>query len=182
MTCPHCAQFQNRRVPELKTKYIDTGQVRCILREFPLDELAGAASLLARCAGPDRYYPMIEALFETQRELGRGRHRSAWKSCCNRASGRLLEGEASTNCIGGQGAVQQDRRDPHHRHEKFGIDSTPSFFVNGKRMSGEHELKDFEGKLVGIGKPAEAGGSTPPAGALPRRRRWRGADAARGQA
>ena len=66
MTCPHCAQFQNDVLPELKTKYIDTGKARFILREFPLDGLAARASMLARCAGPDRYFPMVEALFETQ--------------------------------------------------------------------------------------------------------------------
>ena len=49
-------------------------------------------------------------------------------------------------------------------YEKFGIDSTPSFFINGKRMSGEHELKDFEAKFTGIDKPTEAGGSTTPEG------------------
>ena len=53
MTCPHCATFHKTTYPELKTKYIDTGKVRFIFREFPLDELAAAASMLARCAGKD---------------------------------------------------------------------------------------------------------------------------------
>ena len=66
MTCPHCAAFQTTVLPELKTKYIDTGKARYILREFPLDNLAVAAFMLARCAGNDRYFPMIDALFATQ--------------------------------------------------------------------------------------------------------------------
>ncbi|HEY6921152.1 MAG TPA: thioredoxin domain-containing protein, partial [Methyloceanibacter sp.] len=66
MTCPHCAQFHTAVLPQLKAKYIDNGQVKLILREFPLDGLAVAAFMLARCAGPDRYYPMVAALFETQ--------------------------------------------------------------------------------------------------------------------
>ena len=66
MTCPHCAQFQTEVFPQLKTKYIDTGKVRYMLREFPLDNLAAAAFMLARCAGDDRYYPMVDAMFSTQ--------------------------------------------------------------------------------------------------------------------
>ena len=51
MTCPHCAHFQETTFPELKKRYIDTGKVRYIFREFPLDKLAAAAFMLARCAG-----------------------------------------------------------------------------------------------------------------------------------
>jgi len=61
MTCPHCVQFHTTVLPELQTKYFDTGQVKLILREFPLDGLAVAAFMLARCSGPDRYYPMVSA-------------------------------------------------------------------------------------------------------------------------
>ncbi len=68
MTCPHCAAFENTVFPELKKKYIDTGKVRFILREFPLDGLAAAAFMLARCAGPDKYYPMVETLFNQQQK------------------------------------------------------------------------------------------------------------------
>ena len=66
MTCPHCAHFYTEVFPKLKEKYIDTGKARFIFREFPLDGLAVAASMLARCAGDDRFYPMVDGLFETQ--------------------------------------------------------------------------------------------------------------------
>ncbi len=66
MTCPHCAQFDKIVFPDLKTKYIDTGKVRLIFREFPLDGLAARASMIARCAGPDRYFAMIDVMFQTQ--------------------------------------------------------------------------------------------------------------------
>ena len=68
MTCPHCATFHDTTYPELKKRYIDTGKVRFIFREFPLDQLAPAAFMLARCAGPDKYFPMIETLFQQQKE------------------------------------------------------------------------------------------------------------------
>src|SRR5437773_12447140 len=68
MTCPHCSHFHETTYPELKKKYIDTGKVRFIFREFPLDQLAAGAAMLARFAGPDRYFPMIEVLFHQQRD------------------------------------------------------------------------------------------------------------------
>src|SRR5262245_46064913 len=68
MTCPHCAAFHATTYPELKKRYIHTGKVRFIFREFPLDQLALAAFLIARCAGPDKYFPMIDTLFQQQKE------------------------------------------------------------------------------------------------------------------
>ena len=70
MTCPHCAHFQETTFPELKKRYIDTGKVRYIFREFPLDNLAAAAFMLARCAGEldsGKYYAMIDTMFAQQR-------------------------------------------------------------------------------------------------------------------
>src|SRR3954453_24041925 len=67
MTCPHCANFHETTYPELKKKYIDTGKWRFIFREFPLDQLAAAAFMLARCGGKERYFPMVETLFQQQR-------------------------------------------------------------------------------------------------------------------
>src|SRR5690606_39433677 len=67
MTCPHCANFNNRVLPELKKKYIDTGQARLVFREFPLDDLAAAGSMLARCAG-DKALPMVDVLFVKREE------------------------------------------------------------------------------------------------------------------
>src|ERR1700684_4190939 len=66
MTCPHCAHFEETTFPELKKRYIDTGKVRYTLREFPLDQLAAAGFMLARCAGSDKYMPIVQTLFSKQ--------------------------------------------------------------------------------------------------------------------
>src|SRR5262244_2059194 len=68
MTCPHCSHFHESTYPELKKKYIDTGKVRFIFREFPLDALAAAAAMLARCAGNDKFFPLVEAFFAQQKD------------------------------------------------------------------------------------------------------------------
>ena len=67
LTCGHCATFHRDTWPALKSKYIDTGKVRFVLREFPLDPLAAGAFMLARCAGQDKYFPLVETLFQQQR-------------------------------------------------------------------------------------------------------------------
>ena len=72
LTCPHCANFHQHTVPGLKEKYVKTGKVRYIIREFPLDRIAFAASALARCAGPDKFFPFMEALYKNQDTWARG--------------------------------------------------------------------------------------------------------------
>ncbi len=67
MTCPHCANFAVNTFPTLKEKYIDTGKVRFIFREFPFDPIAAGAFMLARCAGNDKFFAVVDLLFHTQR-------------------------------------------------------------------------------------------------------------------
>jgi protein-disulfide isomerase len=143
-------------LPELKTKYIDTGQARLILREFPLDQLAAQASMVARCAGPDRYYPMVGALFETQ---------ESWVVEGNEGTQKLLQiakqagftKEKFDQCIGDKAMFEKILETRTRGHETFGVDSTPSFFVNGKRLTGEQTVAGFEALFSGVAKPAAAG-------------------------
>jgi protein-disulfide isomerase len=156
MTCPHCAAFHKTVLPELKTKYIDTGQVRLILREFPLDQLAAQASMVARCAGPDRYYPMVGALFETQ---------ESWVAEGSEGTQKLLQiakqagftKEKFDQCIADKALFEKILETRTRGHETFGVDSTPSFFVNGKRLTGEQTAAGFEAMFAGAAKPAATG-------------------------
>jgi protein-disulfide isomerase len=151
-------------LPELEKKYIDTGRARLILREFPLDGLAVAAFMLARCAGPDRYYPMVGALFETQ---------ETWAVPGADGKEKLLliakqagfSKETFDQCLADKELFQKIVDTRARGNEEFGVDSTPSFFVNGKRLTGEHTLQDFENALGG-GTPA-ADGAASPAGDTP---------------
>ncbi|MEO0498469.1 MAG: DsbA family protein, partial [Pseudomonadota bacterium] len=70
-TCPHCATFHNQVFGEIKEKYVDTGKIRFTHREFPFDNLALAAFMLARCAPNDGYYPMLSVLYQRQRAWAR---------------------------------------------------------------------------------------------------------------
>jgi protein-disulfide isomerase len=159
MTCPHCAQFHKTVLPELQTKYIDTGKARLILREFPLDGLAVAAFMLARCAGPDRYYPVVGALFDTQ---------ETWAVAGTDGKEKLLlvakqagfSKEKFDQCLADKELFNKIVETRKRGHETFGVDSTPTFFVNGKRMAEDQTLAAFEAALSGESS-APAGAATP---------------------
>ncbi len=155
---PAIAPSSTRRCcRELQKKYFDTGQARLILREFPLDGLAVAAFMLARCAGPDRYYPMVGALFETQQ---------TWAVPGADGKEKLLliakqagfSKEKFDQCLADKELFNKIVETRTRGNEKFGVDSTPSFFVNGKRLTGEHTLQDFETALGGGASPCRRRG------------------------
>ncbi len=133
MTCPHCAHFSETTFPELKKRYIDTGKVRFIFREFPLDPLAAAAFMLARCAGKDKYFPMIETLFHQQTRLGGAEAAAA--AARDRQAGRLHPADASRRAWRISKLLDGIETVRDRAAEKFGVSSTPTFFINGKKFA-----------------------------------------------
>ena len=164
MTCSHCAHFSKDVWPQFKTKYVDTGKVRYIFREFPLDDLASGASMLARCTGGDKTLPFIEVLFEKQQE---------WAFSEGNALPRLYElakqagftQESFDKCLRDQKLLDKIIAGRTRGAEVFGVAATPTFFINGKRLIGEPNLAAFD-KMIEpmLGPPAGQGTSpSPPA-------------------
>ena len=144
MTCPHCATFHNTVLPELKTKYIDTGQVRLVFREFPLDNLAAAGSMLARCAG-DNAFAMLEVLFQKQNEwVVRDDPVSKLFDMAKQAG---FTKESFEKCLTDDELLSQVEAVRTRANEQFGVSSTPTFFVNGKRLAGGGSMSDFDRAL-----------------------------------
>jgi protein-disulfide isomerase len=140
MTCPHCAHFAETTFPELKTKYIDTGKVRFILREFPFDPRAEAGFMLARCSG-DKYFAMVDVLFKQQQN---------WATVDNVKDALLqlakLAGftqESFDKCLTDQSLLDQVRAVQKRGADEFKIDSTPTFFVNGKTYKGAMSIEEM---------------------------------------
>ncbi len=112
MTCPHCAHFHETTLPALKEKYIDTGKVKLILREFPFDPRAAAAFMLARCAPPEQYFPMVDVLFKQQKTWASAEN-ARRATAANRQTGRFYTGkvrgllERSGTAEQGQGSFRQ---------------------------------------------------------------------------
>ncbi len=145
MTCGHCANFHNQVFPELKKKYIDTGKVRFIMREFPLDNLAAAASMLARCAGGDKTYGLIEVLFAKQDQwVVRGNPVPSLFEIAKQAG---FTQESFDKCLTDQKLLEQISAERTRASDVFGVNSTPTFFINGKRLGGTSSLSDFDKAL-----------------------------------
>lgn len=143
MTCGHCAKFATNVFPELKKKYVDTGKVRYILREFPLDNLAAAASMLARCAGDDKTLPLIEVLFEKQEEWAHSSGNPVPK-LFDIAKQAGFTQESFDKCLTDQDLLNKITARRERASSEFGVSATPTFFINGKRLTKTPTLDALE--------------------------------------
>ncbi|WP_158814256.1 DsbA family protein [Methylocapsa sp. S129] len=142
MTCVHCAAFHEETWPALKARYVDTGKVRFILREFPLDPLATAGFMLARCAGPDKRNAVVDLLYTQQKSWAFvDKPIDALAATVKQAGISQADFEA---CLKNQGLYDQVNQTREDAAKKFKVNSTPTFFVNGRTMNGELPIEDFD--------------------------------------
>jgi len=136
MTCPHCAHFSETTFPELKKRYIDTGKVRFIFREFPFDPVAAAGFMLARCAGKDRYMAVVETLFAKQEQwaLDKAHAREPLQNIARQFG---FTDETFKACLTNQKVLDDIEVVRNRAVQKLGVNSTPTFFVNGKKLTGD---------------------------------------------
>ena len=145
MTCTHCAAFHAETWPTLKSKYIDPGKVRFVLREFPLDVLAGAGFMLARCAGTEKRNALVDLLFTQQKNWAFvDKPLEALASTVKQAG---VTQAAFDSCLSEQALLDQVNAVRDRAAKDFGVNATPTFFINGKRVSGELTVSELEGQL-----------------------------------
>ena len=137
MTCPHCAHFEETTLPELKKRYIDTGKVRYVMREFPLDALAAAGFMLARCAGPDKYETVVETLFAKQPDWVTQKPIEPLMAIAKQFG---FTEESFNACLAYQKVLDDIQAVRDHAVNKLGVNSTPTFFINGKRFTGDQTI------------------------------------------
>jgi protein-disulfide isomerase len=140
LTCPHCADFEQNTWPKVKQNWVDTGKVRYVFRDFPLDGLAARAEILAHCAGPVRFFSFIESLYDNQ---------TVWATDSDPMAALkrmgLLGGVSSEKfdaCQNDQ-TLQQQIVATRQGGEDAGVNATPSFFINGKLVTGALPYDDF---------------------------------------
>jgi protein-disulfide isomerase len=134
LTCGFCAQFHAVGFKHLKEKYIDAGKVRYILREFPLDDLSKGAFMLAHCAGGPRYHAMVDLLFERQREWTQTQRPLDVLLQLSRQAG--FSQESFRACLTNQSILDGVNAVRDRGMQKFAVNSTPTFFINGRRVTG----------------------------------------------
>ena len=141
MTCGHCANFHSRTYPALKSDFIDTGKIRFIFREFPLDAVASAAFMLARCSPEDKYFDVIDIMFEQQRSWAFTDN--PYNSLLNFSKQVGFTQESFEKCLTNQGLLDAVNAVRDRGSNEFGVSSTPTFFVNGEKHSGALSIEEF---------------------------------------
>ncbi len=145
LTCPHCAEFSEQTFPKLKAEWIDTGRAKLVFRDFPLDRNALKAALVARCGPPERYPAFVETLFQQQ---------SVWGSLSDpapalRRIARLggIGDDQFDKCLSDDAMSQSIVAGEYEAQKSYGVDSTPTFFINGKKVMGALPYDDFAVEL-----------------------------------
>jgi protein-disulfide isomerase len=143
LTCPHCARFNEEVFPAFKQKYIDSGQVKYVFKEFltPPENLAAAGFLIARCAGKEKYFNVTDAVFHSQQEMFTSDPRGVLMRI-GRSVG--MTDDQTTKCITDEQALTalNDRVEKAIKSDK--IAATPTFDINGTRLEGEQTMAKFD--------------------------------------
>jgi len=133
-TCNHCADFTVNTMPEIREKYIKTGKLRLIFREYAFDPRAAAASMLVRCVAEDRYFPFVQLLFEKQAEWAFVNDARPPLLQLSKLAG--IDEEAFNACIARQPLLEGINATLTRGREEFDVNATPTFFINGKKYAG----------------------------------------------
>jgi protein-disulfide isomerase len=146
MSCPHCAAFEQNVFPMIRSKYIDTGKVRYVFREFPLDIKAAAASMVARCmAGDDaeKFFGAIDIMFKQQDQL-----MTDTQETLKRIGGQAgMSGDAVEACVKNQATLDKLSADEKFANETLKVDATPTFFINGEMSKGAMSFEEMDQKI-----------------------------------
>ncbi len=140
LTCPHCADFHIKTFPEIKSEWIDTGKVKLIFRDFPLDPLAQAAAMIAHCSG-DRYFAFINAFFHSQDQWARSSNPLAALKLIAKLGG--MDEVEVDKCLDNRGLLNEINARKEDGQAKYNIDSTPSFIIGDKLYAGEMSAEKF---------------------------------------
>ena len=144
-TCPHCAHFETTTFPELKKRYIDTGKVRFIYREFVLNQLDAGAVMLLRCTTKDKYFPLLEALFQKQEQWAFVKQPLPPLLAIAKQAG--FTQDSFEKCLSNQKLLDDIESVRRHASDKLSVNSTPTFFINGKIVRGDMSIEQLEKEI-----------------------------------
>lgn len=147
LTCPHCAAFAENVFPMLQSKYIDSGKVRFVSREFPLDVKAAAAALLARCAAngdAPKFFEVTMMLFREQQALVE----RTTETLTSIGAKFGMDKGAVESCVKSDASLDKLQADQNFAHNKLKVAATPTFFINGQMVKGAMSFEELEAKLA----------------------------------
>ena len=150
MTCPHCAAFTETVFPKIKSEFIDSGKIRFVFREFPLDIKAAAGSMLARCIAKDdsgKYFAVVDLLFKQQNDWVTKNTTETLTRIGKQAG---LSQQAVEACLKDQALLDKIAADQKFASEVLKVNSTPTFFINGEMLKGETSFEEFDKKIKSL--------------------------------
>lgn len=150
LTCPHCAAFHTGTLPEIKKEFIDTGKAKLIFRDFPLDQVAFMGAILARCAGPEKYFTYLDVLFAQQRQWAAAQDPVAALNQIARLGG--MPSEQFDKCLGDKAVGDYILNQRLEGNQKFNVNSTPTLIINDKVEPGAASLDELRKKLTALAK------------------------------
>ncbi len=143
LTCTHCARFSQTVFPEVKAKLIDTGRIRYVYGDFPLDQVALTAAVVARTLPPERYEPFVQALFASQEQWAFSQNTDPVARLAQMAALAGLPHDAFQAAIDDKALKQAILDEQNGAQAKYKIDSTPSFVFGTKLFTGEMDYDTF---------------------------------------
>ena len=150
MTCGHCANFNETVFPKIKSEYIDSGKIRYVFREFPLDIKAAAGSMLARCIAKDdggKYFAVVDMLFRQQNDWVTKNTAETLARIGKQAG---LSQQAVEDCLKDQALLDKIAADQKFASEVLKVNSTPTFFINGEMVKGATSFEEFDKKIKAL--------------------------------
>lgn len=141
LTCPHCAAFHRDTLPKIKKEFIETGKVKLVYRDFPFDGVALGGAMLARCVPTERYFGFMETLFSTQSNWAYSKN--PLQALMGLAQLAGIPQDKFQACLSDQQVMAGIKAKQQEGQDKFGIDSTPSFVIDGKVIAGNQPFDAF---------------------------------------
>ena len=149
LTCSHCAHFHTQILPEIKKKWIDTGQVKLVYRDFPLDQVAAKAAQIAECAGNDKYFGVVDIIFRGQPQWAAAADPLAELAKPLRIAGM---GENEIKACLANDAMSAAVINDYKAGEAMGVNSTPTLFINGQLYRGSRSVEELDGVFSKLAK------------------------------
>jgi protein-disulfide isomerase len=149
LTCPHCAHFNTTVLPDIEKKWVATGKVKLIYRDFPLDQIATKAAQLAECAGNDKYFAVLDMIFRGQGTWAVAQDPIAELSKSLRIAGM---GDNEVKACLANDAVATGVINDYRGGETLGVNSTPTIFINGEQFKGARTMEEFDALFTKLSK------------------------------
>ncbi len=147
LTCPHCADFHEKVLPQIKSKYLDNGKAKLYFRGFALNPLDTAAQMLTLCAASEKYFPLQDAFFTTQKSWTTASDPVAALLQVSKQAG--FTKESFEACLRNQKILDEINGSRDNSEKAFGITGTPTFFVNGVKLDGGATFENLS-KLIDV--------------------------------